>query len=121
MLYPRGAVAPKRLLLVGLGKREKATAETIRRASATAVKEAQKLQGGRGNDRRHTATCRWTPELTAQAFAEGIELGAYRFWRYRTGLTAEQTFEVEQRHGVHHDQRANQRRASPPGRRSPAA
>ena len=32
LLYPRGAVAPTRLLLVGLGKREKATAETIRRA-----------------------------------------------------------------------------------------
>ena len=41
LLYPRGAVAPRRLLLVGLGKREKATAETIRRASATAVKEAR--------------------------------------------------------------------------------
>ena len=75
----------KRLLLVGLGKREKATAETIRRASATAVKEAQKLKvaafsvGVNGD-------LALDPEAAAQAFAEGIELGAYRFWRYRTGL-----------------------------------
>ena len=94
LLYPRGAVAPKRLLLVGLGKREKASAETIRRASATAVKEAQKLKvaavtiGVNGD-------LRLEPEVTAQAFAEGIELGAYRFARYFTGLTSEQTFEVE--------------------------
>jgi leucyl aminopeptidase len=95
LLYPRGAVAPKRLLLVGLGKREKASAETIRRASAIAVKEAQKLKVaavtiGLNGD------LPLEPELTAQAFAEGIELGAYRFWRYRTGLNADQAFEVQQ-------------------------
>ncbi len=95
LLYPRRAVAPKRLLLVGLGKREKATAETIRRASATAVKEAQKLKVaafsvGTNGDLALEAGA------AAQAFAEGIELGAYRFWHYRTGLTDEQTFKVEQ-------------------------
>ncbi len=95
LLYPRRAVAPRRLLLVGLGKREKATAETIRRASATAVKEAQKLKVsafsvGINGDLALEA------DAAAQAFAEGIELGAYRFWRYRTGMTDEQTFKVEQ-------------------------
>jgi leucyl aminopeptidase len=44
LLYPRGALAPRRLLLVGLGNGDKASTETIRRASATAIKEAQKLQ-----------------------------------------------------------------------------
>ncbi len=94
LLYPRGAVAPRRLLLVGLGKREKATAETIRRASATAVKEAQKLQVTAVTIAVN-GDLPLAPEVTAQAFAEGIELGAYRFWRYRTGLTDEQTFDVE--------------------------
>jgi leucyl aminopeptidase len=95
LLYPRGALAPIRLLLVGLGKRSQASAETIRRESATAVKEAQKLKvaaitiGVNGE-------LPLAPELAAEAFAEGIELGAYRFWRYRTGLTDEQTFEVTQ-------------------------
>jgi leucyl aminopeptidase len=94
LLYPRGAVPSKRLLLVGLGKRDKATAETIRRESATAVKEAQKLKvaaltiGVNGE-------LPLVPDAAAQAFAEGIELGAYRFWRYRTGLTDEHTFKVE--------------------------
>jgi leucyl aminopeptidase len=94
LLYPRGAVAPRRLLLVGLGKREKVSTETIRRASATAVKEAQKLQVaavsvGINGDLALDA------QAAAQAFAEGIELGAYRFWRYRTGLDETQTFKVE--------------------------
>ena len=44
LLYPRGVIGPRRLLLVGLGPRAKATAETIRRVSATAAKEAQRLQ-----------------------------------------------------------------------------
>jgi leucyl aminopeptidase len=94
LLYPRSAVAPKRLLLVGLGKRQKASTETIRRASATAVKEAQKFKvaavtvGTNGN-------LALEAEAAAQAFAEGFELGAYRFWRYRTGLSDEQTFQVE--------------------------
>jgi leucyl aminopeptidase len=94
LLYPRGAIAPKRLMLVGLGRSEKATAETIRRASALAAKEAQKLRvaavsvGVNGN-------IALEPQAAAQAFAEGIELGAYRFWRYRTGLDEKQTFKVE--------------------------
>lgn len=95
LLYPRDAVAPRRLLLVGLGKLEKASAETIRRASATAVKEAQKLQVA-AITVAVSGDLPLTPEAAAQAFAEGAELGAYRFWRYRTGLTSEQTFEVQQ-------------------------
>lgn len=93
LLYPRAAVAPRRLLLMGLGKQEKATAETIRRASAAAVKEAQKLQVAAITVAVH-GDLPLAPDAAAQAFAEGIELGAYRFWRYRTGLTSEQTFEV---------------------------
>jgi leucyl aminopeptidase len=95
LLYPRGTIAPKRLLLVGLGKREKATAETIRRESATAVKEAQKLKVAAVTVAVN-GELQLEPEVIAQAFAEGIELGAYRFWRYRTGLSEAQTFEVEQ-------------------------
>ncbi len=94
LLYPRGAVAPRRLLLVGLGKRENATAESLRRAAAEAVKRARELQVG-------TISIGAVDDLpldaatTGQAFAEGLDLGAYRYWRYRTGLTTEQTFAVE--------------------------
>lgn len=94
LLYPRGAVGPRRLLLVGVGKRDAVNADSFRQASASAVQEARKLQiadvsvGVYGSSPI-------APELKAQAFAEGIELGAYRYWKYRTGLTNEQTFEVE--------------------------
>jgi leucyl aminopeptidase len=94
LLYPCGAIAPKRLLLVGLGVREKVSAETIRRASATAVKEAQKLQV-EAVTIAVNGELALDPEVTAQAFAEGIELGAYRFLGYRTNLTEAQTFEVK--------------------------
>lgn len=94
LLYPRGAVAPKRLLLVGLGKREKASAETIRRESATAVKEAQKLMVEAVTIGVH-GDLSLEPEAAAQAFAEGIELGAYRYQRYQTGLDASKSFEVK--------------------------
>jgi leucyl aminopeptidase len=94
LLYPRGAIAPRRLMLVGLGKRDAVSAESIRRAGATAIKQAQALQvpavtvGVQGE-------IPLSPEVTAQAFAEGIELGAYRYLNYRTKLPLEKTFEVE--------------------------
>lgn len=94
LLYPRGAVAPRRLLLVGLGKPEKATAETIRRASATAVKEARKLQVAALTVAVH-GDLPLAAEAAAQAFAEGLELGAYRYWHYRTDLTDAQAFAVQ--------------------------
>lgn len=94
LLYPRGALAPRRLLLVGLGNGDKASTETIRRAGATAIKEAQKLQIKAVTIAIH-GDLPLDPEEFAQAFAEGAELGNYRFWRYRTGLSEEQTLKVE--------------------------
>lgn len=94
LLYPRGALAPRRLLLVGLGKREKVNAETIRQAAATAVQQARTLQIAAVMVGMH-GELPLAPEVTGQAFAEGLELGAYRYWPYRTGLTTEQTFAVE--------------------------
>lgn len=94
LLYPRGAVAPRRLLLVGLGKADKLSLETVRRAAATAVQRARELQvaditiGAAGS----------MPEddtQVAQVLSEGLVLGAYRYWHYRTGLSDEQTFAVK--------------------------
>lgn len=94
LLYPRGLVAPKRLLLVGLGPRAKATGETIRRVSATAAREAQRLQVPEVTVAVH-GELPLASELAGQAFAEGLTLAGYRFRRYQTGLTEEQTFEVK--------------------------
>ena len=94
LLYPRGVIGPRRLLLVGLGPRAKATAETIRRVSATAAIEAQRLQVPKVTVAVH-GELPLASELAGQAFAEGLALGGYRFWHYRTELTDEQTFDVE--------------------------
>lgn len=94
LVYPRGAILPKRLLLLGLGPADKLTAETLRRAAATAVRQARDLQVASVafglNDQLELA-----PALIGQALAEGAELGAYRYLRYKTGLKPEQTFAVE--------------------------
>lgn len=95
LLYPRGAVAPRRLLLLGLGPCAKVNAESVRRAAAGAVQRARELQVAAftlsvGDDLPLDTTA------AAQALAEGLVLGAYRYWHHRTGLTDEQTFRVQQ-------------------------
>ena len=94
LLYPRGAVTPRRLLLIGLGKRAALTAEGIRQASALAVQHARSLQVS-GLTISVNREVPLPVDVAAQAFGEGLELGAYRYWHYRTGLTNEQTFQVE--------------------------
>lgn len=94
LLYPRGAVAPRRLLLVGLGKREAVSAESIRQVGASAVQQARAMQIAAVTVGVH-GDVPLAPEVTAQALAEGMDMGAYRYWHYRTGLTTEQTFAVQ--------------------------
>ncbi|GAB4447978.1 MAG: leucyl aminopeptidase [Chloroflexi bacterium OHK40] len=94
LLYPRGAVAPRRLLLLGLGRSDDASAETIRQAAAIAVQKAQELRVAQFT-MGLAGGLALAPERAGQAFAEGAELGAYRYQRYKTGLTEEQTFTVQ--------------------------
>jgi leucyl aminopeptidase len=94
LLYPRGAVAPGRLLLVGLGESSAVRTDHIRQAAATAIRQAQALkvaqvtvgiQPGDG----------LAPAAAVQAFAEGVVLGAYQFERYFTDPARNRTFAVE--------------------------
>lgn len=94
LIYPRGVAAPRRLLLLGLGEQAKVDAEALRSVAAEAVRRARELQVahftlGVAGDLPVDAS------VAGQALAEGLVLGAYRYWRYRTGLSAEQTFSVE--------------------------
>jgi leucyl aminopeptidase len=76
LLYP---VAPGRVLVVGLGKREDFDAERARVASAVAAQEAQRLDA---------ASPAWLlpestdAEATAAALVTGTILGSYRFDRF---------------------------------------
>ena len=93
-VHPRTGQGPRRLLLTGLGQQDALDVAKVRQASAAALRKAREMQVA-------DITVGALDDLpldrgaAAQAFAEGLELGAYQFTRYRTGLTDEQSFRVE--------------------------
>ena len=84
LLYGQEEFGASRLLLVGLGERNRLTPEKLRRVSAIVAKRARTLK------LREAAFSLPVPVGTgareaAQAAAEGAVLGLYRFDRYKTG------------------------------------
>ncbi|HOL89542.1 MAG TPA: leucyl aminopeptidase [Anaerohalosphaeraceae bacterium] len=85
LLYTRGQLGAERVLLVGLGEKKKAEADTLRKAAAAAASAAVDLRVS-----SLAAAVDWsewanhTPQELAQAFAEGIHFGAYRYLEYRS-------------------------------------
>jgi leucyl aminopeptidase len=95
LLYPRGALPARRLLLLGLGKRSAATADILRQAAAQAGQKAHDLQlTGFAMNLPLVKTV--SPVSAAQALVEGVELGLYRYLEYKSSPSAEQTHRVEQ-------------------------
>lgn len=83
LLYSRGALPAKRVLLQGLGKRSALTADRLRQAAAQAAQKARELKlTGYASDLPTGDTI--APETAAQAVAEGAQLGLYRYLRYKT-------------------------------------
>jgi leucyl aminopeptidase len=80
VFYPRGAIPASRVIVVGLGSREKFTLQTVREAAAAAAKKARDLGvrsfssivhgGGAGG---------FDLQQAAQAVVEGTILGLYRY------------------------------------------
>jgi len=80
VLYPRGAIPAKRVLVVGLGKKSEFNQEMARRAAATAVKKARDLNGKSVATVIHGSGVGAMPVLmAAQATAEGLLLGLYEY------------------------------------------
>jgi leucyl aminopeptidase len=84
LLYGQEGLGAPRLLLVGLGERERFSPERLRRASATVAKRARTLK------LREVAL--FLPRLpeggaraAAKAASEGARLGLYRFDRHKSG------------------------------------
>ncbi len=80
VLYPRGAINARRVIVVGLGKADSFDLESVRRAAAVAVKQARELNA------RHVASIVHGAGIggldvgaAAQATVEGSLLAAYRF------------------------------------------
>ncbi|MEE8186765.1 MAG: leucyl aminopeptidase, partial [Nitrososphaerales archaeon] len=82
-LYPPGPA--KRILLVGMGKREEFSLDRLRQTGGTAVKAGQA-----GKLDRMVAEVSGMEDLsfskadTSQAFAEGLVLGSYKFLDYKS-------------------------------------
>lgn len=78
VLYPRGQLAPQRVVLVGLGKAADLTLDKIRTASATATQKARALGAARIATTVHGAG-NLAVARAAQAVVEGAILGDYQF------------------------------------------
>ncbi|MEW5986403.1 MAG: leucyl aminopeptidase [Chloroflexota bacterium] len=80
VLYPRGALAARRVLVVGLGKAERFDLNGVRKAAATAVKRARDLNARTVATIVHGAGIGGLPvAAAAQATVEGSLLALYRY------------------------------------------
>ncbi|HRQ38177.1 MAG TPA: leucyl aminopeptidase [Chloroflexota bacterium] len=80
VLYPRGAIMAKRVLVVGLGKRDDFDLEGVRKAAAAGIKRARELKARQVATIVHGAGVAGLDVLAAaQATAEGSLLAAYQY------------------------------------------
>jgi len=83
-LYTHGKIAAERLLLIGLGEKQKATTDTIRQAAAKAAFEAVSVKAKSLAIFRHNEFAKIDLEKLGQAIAEGIHFGGYRYDEFVT-------------------------------------
>ena len=80
VLYPRGAIPARRVIVVGLGRPEEFNLEQVRRAAAHAVKKARDLKAKSVATIIHGAGIgNLSPADAAQATVEGSLLALYRY------------------------------------------
>jgi leucyl aminopeptidase len=85
LLYPGDDFPARRVLIVGLGKREEFDLDKVRQVSATAARKARALGVTSYATIVHGAgAAGLDPEQAAQALAEGTSLSQYRFTQHRT-------------------------------------
>ena len=84
---PVSGIAAKRLVLIGLGEEKLASRESLRAAGGRAAKVLLRAKAAKAALAVPTIR-RTPPEDAAQALAEGLVLGAYRFDKYKTGNDA---------------------------------
>lgn len=93
LLYPRGALPARRVLLVGLGQPAQVTSDRLAEAAALAAQRAREC-GVAGYALDLPADIGLAPATVGQACAEGSLLGLYRYLRYRTMLSGRDTHEL---------------------------
>ena len=84
LLYPRGAIKSRRLLLIGLGERESFTAEDLRRAVAHGINKVRDLKSSQVATVMVDSGGKLSPHETARALAEGALLASYTYRGQKT-------------------------------------
>jgi len=85
VLYTRGAMPAKRVLLVGLGKQDEFDLDKVRQVAGTAARKVRSLGLTRYATIVHGAgAAGLEPVQAAQALAEGTHLSQYRFTQHQT-------------------------------------
>ena len=84
VLYPRGAIPARRVIVVGLGEQDKFDLEAVRKAAAAAAKRAREVGAKDIATIVHGAGVGGLrPAEAAQAVVEGTLLALYRFPKYQ--------------------------------------
>lgn len=86
LIYPRGTLTTRRLLLIGLGQRAELTPDRLCEVAATAAQKAQELKVAKYSFYVKPDSTLSTV-VYAQAIAEGSILGLYSFLAHKTDLT----------------------------------
>jgi leucyl aminopeptidase len=85
VVYGNDSIGAKRVLLVGLGKRKKATLDTVRKAAANAAKKSVEMKVETVSLALHRAfDGRFDLPAMGQAMAEGTYFGSYRYDEFVT-------------------------------------
>jgi len=85
LVYGGGRIAAKRVLIVGLGEKKKATIDTVRKAAAQAAKKAVAVKVKRLSVALHGAFGgKYDLTMVSRAMAEGIYFGSYRYDEFVT-------------------------------------
>jgi len=81
-----GGIGAKRVLLVGLGEKKKATLDTVRSAAALSANKAVEMKIKNVSVALHRAFgARFDTSAMARACAEGVYFGSYRYDEFVTG------------------------------------
>jgi len=84
VFYTRGLVPAKRIILIGLGKKEAFHMEKLRGAFAAAARQARTLNVAELAVSLDFGALDWPVDEVAHAVAEGVLLGLYRFTAFKT-------------------------------------
>lgn len=85
VVYGNDSIGAKRVLLVGLGERKKATLDTVRKAAANAAKKSVEMKVETVSLALHRAfKGRFDLPAMGQAMAEGTYFGSYRYDEFVT-------------------------------------